>query len=138
MKSDPLETVKDFIQAINNHDVPALLNLMTPDHRFIDSLGNKVETSHKLSAAWEEYFRTVPDYHLDIHNQFVSGSDVALFGMASGTLSIGGTVLPENTWSIPVAIRAAVVSHQIREWQVFADNEPIRAVMRCNPMGTGG
>jgi uncharacterized protein (TIGR02246 family) len=138
VKSDPLEIIKYFIQAINRHDVPALLDLMTPDHRFVDSLGNKIEGLQKLSAVWEGYFQMVPDYHLDIQNQFVSGNDVALFGTAGGTFSVAGTILPENGWSTLVAIRATVVSHQIREWQICADNEPIRAVMRRNPNATGG
>ena len=31
-----------FVAAINGHDIEALTSLMTPDHLFVDSLGNRV------------------------------------------------------------------------------------------------
>lgn len=38
----------------------------------------------------------------------------------------------ENFWTTPAAWRAVVKDGKIAVWQVFADNEPIRAIMRKN------
>jgi len=51
-----------FVERINTHDVDGRLALMTPDHRFIDSLGATTQEEARLRAAWESYFRMVPDY----------------------------------------------------------------------------
>ena len=36
---------------------------------------------------------------------------------------------PENRWKTPVALRASVEGDRISEWQVYADNEPMRKLM---------
>ncbi len=38
----------------------------------------------------------------------------------------------ENSWTMPAAWRAVVKDGKIALWQIFADNEPIRAIMRKN------
>lgn len=39
---DPAGTFEQFVAAINGHDIEALTSLMTEDHLFVDSLGNRV------------------------------------------------------------------------------------------------
>jgi ketosteroid isomerase-like protein len=39
----PQEAAKQFVAAINAHDVERLAALMTSDHRFIDSLGAVIQ-----------------------------------------------------------------------------------------------
>jgi hypothetical protein len=53
-----------------------------------------------------------------------------MLGAAEGTYSADGAMKVENRWKTPVALRAAVEDGLIAEWQVFADNEPIREKMR--------
>jgi hypothetical protein len=36
----------------------------------------------------------------------------------------------QNYWKTPAAWRAVVKDGRISIWQVYADNEPIRAIMR--------
>jgi ketosteroid isomerase-like protein len=64
MTSDPnaVATVVAFNEAINARDLPALGELMTESHRFIDSAGTAVEGKAACLAAWEEFFEGFPDY----------------------------------------------------------------------------
>jgi ketosteroid isomerase-like protein len=48
---DPAETFQQFVTAINGHDVRALTALMTTDHLFVDSVGNRVPTANTAPPA---------------------------------------------------------------------------------------
>jgi hypothetical protein len=80
--------------------------------------------------AWDGYFKMVPDYTISHEEIFANGNIVAMFGMAQGTFSRGGEIKKENFWETAAAWRAVVKNGKIGVWQVFADNEPIRAIMR--------
>jgi len=119
-----------FIAAINRHDVDELAGLMTPGHNFVDSLGNVVEGREKMRAGWAGYFGTVPDYLITVVETFCEGGVVVLLGVAEGSYAPDGELKPENRWSTPVALRADVTDGLVAEWRVYADNEPLRVLMR--------
>jgi hypothetical protein len=130
----PQEVAQQFVTAINAHDVEYLAILMTPDHRFIDSLGAVVEGRDSMRDGWKFYFAMVPDYHLEISRCFsaeIAKDETMLAGIASGSYWSDGVKQPNSGWSTPVALRAVVRDGQIAEWQVYADNEPIRQQMRA-------
>ena len=130
----PQEVAKQFVLAINAHDVERLSSIMVSDHRFIDSLGAVVEGRDAVREGWKFYFAMVPDYKLDIRRCFVaqdSATNVMLVGVASGSYQSKGIMQPNSSWSTPVALRAVVRNGHIAEWQVYADNEPIREQMRA-------
>jgi hypothetical protein len=108
---------------------------MTADGEFIDSLGNRIQGTEKLRAAWTGYFKMVPDYSISHSEIFADGNIVAVFGSAQGTFSKDGQIRKENFWKTPAAWRAVVKGGKIAVWQVYADNEPIRAVMRKGSAG---
>ena len=118
-----------FLRAINRQDVDRLTALMSPSHRFIDSLGNVIEGRDKMRDSWTAYFRMVPDYSVAIEETYPSDPVVILLGVAEGTYSRDGKLNPENRWQTPVAIRALIEDGLVAEWRVYADNEPIRKVM---------
>jgi len=125
----PRETALAFADAINGHAVERLLSLMTPGHRLVDSLGNVVQGRASLAGGWKQYFTMVPDYRLEI-TQVLDGPPVMLLGSAGGTFARDGIQKPANRWSTPVAIRVEVQGELVQEWRIYADNEPIRALMR--------
>ena len=130
----PQEVTEQFLSAINAHDVEHLASMMTSDHRFVDSLGQVVEGRDAMREGWKLYFVMVPDYKLDIRGWFVAedtATEVLLVGMASGSYRLEGVSLPHSSWSTPVALRAVIRKDKIAEWQVYADNEPIREQMRA-------
>jgi len=131
--SDSAESVaKAFAQAINQHDPDRLADLMAENHRFIDSLGNAVEGREKMRAGWAGYFRMVPDYSITVEHALADGATVVLLGVAGGTYAPREELKPENQWKTLVAIRAQIDGSKVSEWQVYADNEPMRTLMKKN------
>src|SRR6266568_4498994 len=90
--SSPESVAHAFLRAINRQDVDALVALMSPAHRLVDSLGNVVEDREKLREGWAAYFRMVPDYAVAIEETYPSGPVVVMLGVAQGTFTRNGTV----------------------------------------------
>jgi ketosteroid isomerase-like protein len=126
----PIEVVLKFEQLINSRSPEAICALVTEDSAFIDSLGNRVAGIEALRKAWAGYFKMVPDYSISHTEIFLNGDTVAILGSAQGTFSRDGQMKKEDFWTTPSAWRAVVREGKIAQWQVFADNEPIRAIMR--------
>jgi len=118
-----------FVNEINQHDVAAIGQMMAPDFRFTDSLGQEVHGAERMRAAWASYFAQFPDYQIVIREHLSSGQVVALFGTASGTLTEHGELPRSNHWSIPAAWRAVVQAGRIVDWQVYADNGPVQRLL---------
>ena len=132
----PLKVAEQFVTAINAHDVERIATLMTSNHRFIDSLGSVVEGRDAMREGWKFYFGMVPDYHLNIRSLFVpedAKAEVVLVGTAGGSYWSNGIKRPDSSWSTPAALRALIRNGRVAEWQVYADNEPIREQMRAAP-----
>jgi hypothetical protein len=58
-----------------------------------------------------------------------------MLGVARGTYSPDGQLRAENRWETPAAWRALVEygpaeDGLVAEWRVYADNEPMRRLMR--------
>jgi len=69
---------REFVKAINRHDLETLATLMPEEHRFIDSLGRVVEGREKVRAGWVEYFRMVSDYSIELQETFIRGPVVVM------------------------------------------------------------
>jgi hypothetical protein len=124
-----------FLRAINRQDVDRLAELMSPTHRFIDSLGHIIEGRDKMREAWTAYFRMIPDYTIAIDEYHPSGVEsttdpiVIMLGIASGTYTRDTKLDPEKHWQTPIAIRALIEDGLVSEWRIYADNEPMRKLM---------
>ena len=127
----PLEIARAFVDRINAHDVPGFAALMTEDHRFVDSLGNVVDGREAMRSGWVAYFGIVPDYRLAPEQWLADRSTLVMLGTASGTYGPDGSLNPTQRWATPVACRATVRGNLVAEWRVYADNEPIRQLMRA-------
>ncbi len=132
MNQSAIGAAREFVHAINRQDIDALASLMTPDHTFIDSLGNTVAGRDRMRAGWTGYFGMVPDYSISIEESYGDGDVVVLLGVAQGTYKSKDGLSQENRWHTPIAVRARVEDGLVAEWHVYADNEPLRALMR-NP-----
>jgi uncharacterized protein (TIGR02246 family) len=117
------------MEAINRHDADALAALMTDDHVFIDSLGNKVQSREKMKAGWQGYFAFCPDYWVTHEAIFGDGNSSAVFGAAGGIIAANGKLPPENKWRTPAAWLAVVENGLVKEWRVYADNKPVYDIM---------
>jgi limonene-1,2-epoxide hydrolase len=160
MTNSPESVARAFVRAINRRDVDGLTALMAPDHRFVDSMGNLCEGREEMRTAWIGYFLMFPDYSITIDETYCDGPVAVLLGTARGTYvkPIGeglyldstepkspaanpeskGTrknepdnvLKPENHWEITLAIRAFVEDGLVTEWRVYADNEPVRQILK--------
>jgi len=117
------ETVLEFLDRINQHDVDKLAELMTEDHVFVDSLGNQVRGREKMRAGWRGYFTMCPDYWVSHEEILQNGSKVAAFGLAGGTIR-------DTKWRTPSAWLAVVEKGLVKEWRVYADNKPVYDILK--------
>jgi len=118
-----------FVGAICSHDVERIVTLITDDHVLIDSGGQELQGKKVVGVAWTAYFLAFPDYRILVSEIIDQGSVVALFGTASATFSVEGKLLPENSWAIPACWKAVIEGGKVAEWQVYADNEPVRQIL---------
>jgi len=128
--ANPADIVLKFERLINSRSADSVCSLMTDDAVFIDSLGNRVEGLALLRSAWQSYFAMVPDYTISHTEIFVEDDRIAMFGAAGGTFTKDGRMQKDNRWQSPAAWRVVVKNGKIAVWQVFADNEPLREIMR--------
>jgi ketosteroid isomerase-like protein len=126
---DPDRVAIRFVNEINRHDVSALTEMMAPDVRFVDGLGQEVRGKERVREAWSSYFAQFPDYRISIREHLVLGQVVGLFGTASGTAGASSSPGERSRWSLPAAWRAIVREGRVAEWQVYADNEPVWKAM---------
>jgi ketosteroid isomerase-like protein len=126
----PAQTVLAFINCINAHDVESLCALMSADHRFTDSVGHSFHGRQGMRMAWEGYFAWFPDYQIVVEDLLEQGNLVLVTGQASGTYAAQGKLAPENYWEAPAAWKAIVEDGHLTHWQVFADNHPVREIMK--------
>ncbi|HKM84705.1 MAG TPA: nuclear transport factor 2 family protein [Terriglobales bacterium] len=125
------EIAQKFVNAINTHDTDGLTKLMSSDHVFVDSLGNKSPAS-AMRSGWQGYFTMVPDYWIKVDQIVSQGNVIILCGNAGGTfVPKGGMMKPENKWETPAVWRALVKEGKVAEWRVYCDNEPVREKMRA-------
>ena len=116
------ETFAAFAAAINHHDVEALTALMTTDHVFVDSLGQRAQSAASMEAGWRAYFAMCPDYWIRADHVAMDDGVVLAAGEAGGT--IDGV-----PWRIPAAWKAVVRDDKVAEWRVFADNKPVFEIL---------
>jgi len=125
----PEDAAAYFVEAINAHDPRRILEMMTPDGEFVDSLGVAFGTDVLLEA-WAGYFKMVPDYVISVEDTLSRGERVVLLGTAAGTYAPDGVLRTENRFRVHAAWRAIVRGGSIASWQVFADNKPVYDLMR--------
>ena len=103
-----------FVRAINRQDVNALVERMTEEHCFIDSLGNAVEGREKMRDAWARYFSMVPDYTVAIEETLCDGPVVVMLGSAQGTYAPHGSSSRKITGPRPLPFEP---SFRTRRWR---------------------
>jgi len=121
--SDPSAAIfRQFVTAINNHAVAILTSLMTPDHVFVDSLGNRAQGAATMEAGWRGYFAMCPDYWIRTDDVAANDAVVLAAGEAGGT--IDGVA-----WRTPAAWKAVIQGDRVAEWRVVADNKPVYEIL---------
>lgn len=128
-----LKVVRDFVESVNSANVDRIYNLMTNDHVFIDSQGNKMIGNENIKAAWIGYFDLFPDYKIEITDTLQNDSIIVILGYASGTYKTNKKSSDnKNYWRVPASWKAIVVDKKIKVWQVYADNSVVIDIINKN------
>lgn len=121
--------INNFVFAINSHSVNDIIELISDDHKFIDSFGIELSGKEALKRAWAEYFKMFPDYIMVIDEILINESNAAIIGKAFGTYTKDGKLSEKNKWQIPAAWHATVDKNKIKTWRIFADVTPIVKIL---------
>jgi ketosteroid isomerase-like protein len=124
------EIVLAFINAINDHDVDKIYDLITDDHIFIDGSGGQHTGKAGMKEGWQNYYQLFPDYKIQITDIVEDNSIIGLFGYASG--SYKDINIKDNFWKTTAAWKAIVKSKKIFHWQVYCDYTRLMEIIKNN------
>lgn len=124
------EIVLAFVNAINDHDVDKICELMTDDHIFIDGSGGQHTGKTGMKEGWQNYYQLFPDYNIQITDVIEDNSIIGLFGYASG--SYKNINIETNFWKTPAAWKAIVKNKKIMHWQVYCDYTQLMEIVKNN------
>src|ERR1022692_5184418 len=96
---------RQFVTAINSHNVKALTVLMTTDHVFVDSAGNSTRNATSMEVGWRGYFAMCPDYWIQADHVLAEGDEVLAAGEAGGAIDGG-------SWGGPGGLEGRVFGGQ--------------------------
>jgi ketosteroid isomerase-like protein len=124
------DIVLEFVNAINDHDVDKIYDLMSDDHIFIDGSGGKHIGKIDMKEGWQNYYQMFPDYSIQITDVVEDNSIIGLFGYASGSYKI--ITNETNFWRTPAAWKAIVENKKIMHWQVYCDYTQLMEIIKKN------
>ena len=115
----PAAIATRFNDRINAGDLDGLVELMTDDHRFVDTTGHVVSGRSACREAWRSFFAAFPSYR----NEFETVEERA------GTVLITGRSVCVDNADLdgPALWTAVVVGPAIAEWRVHDDTPDNRA-----------
>ncbi|MCC8188696.1 MAG: nuclear transport factor 2 family protein [Bacteroides sp.] len=105
-----------FNDCINRRDLDGLTDLMTDDHVFVDSIGQRVEGKRANRKMWNDFFTLFPDYQNIFETVTRQGNTVIMRGRSTCTDE------RLNTHSIWIA---QVRGNQLEEWCVCSDTNEV-------------
>jgi hypothetical protein len=109
-----------FMDAINAGSIESLADLMTEEHRFVDSAGSITIGKDACLAGWRRFFVAFPDYQ----------NFVDRIGTYDGTVVIrGGSACSSPELDGPALWAAEVVDGLIDEWRVYDDTTQNRHLL---------
>ncbi len=85
MASKLVETSLKFIDKINECDIHGVIDLLAPDHTFVDMQGDEIQGKSEVLKAWQNYLESYPDYKIFIREIFNRGEDIAMIGHTTGS-----------------------------------------------------
>jgi len=77
-----------------------------------------------MREGWRQYFSMFPGYRIEVEKIISSGTCAAVFGVTSAVCAKTG-----KSVRMPAAWLAKVSGGLMREWRVYADNDPARKAL---------
>jgi ketosteroid isomerase-like protein len=107
-------TALRFNERINQQDSEGLAELMTADHKFIDSAGKVTRGKIVMKEGWREFFKKYPDYRNIFTSVTVQDDIVVMVGYSKCSFN---PLKGPNVWT------ARIRGGRVSEWRVFWLNE---------------
>ncbi|MDR1344657.1 MAG: nuclear transport factor 2 family protein [Tannerellaceae bacterium] len=119
--------VRRFNDCINKRNIKGLTALMTDDHVFVDTAGNRIiGVADNRNLAWTPFFERFPGYRNVFEIVIVNGSRVVIQGYS---------VCPGSSLDNFRAIWVAEVSEKkISLWSIYPDTGKNRKLFGLNPV----
>ena len=111
--------IKQFVKAINQQNLPKIIQMITEDFQFIDTYGN-CKNKEAMKTGWQGYFDWFPDYLIEMEEWIGNDEFTMIIGRASGSY-FGKS---DKHWKFPAALKVVIEQgQQIETWQVFCDSK---------------
>ena len=131
-KSSEIDIIIRFVDAINDHNVDEIINLMSEDHVFVDAYGDTHIGKKGMKEGWNGYYELFPDYKIEILEIIEKDSTIGLFGFANATYKNIKDESNSNFWRIPASWKAIVENNKIKHWQVYCDYSKLLKIIDKN------
>jgi ketosteroid isomerase-like protein len=128
------DTILDFIDRINAHDVDGILGLMADDYTFVNSAGDTFKGRDQMRDVWSDQFHLYPDFRIRVQRVVADTTGVGVFGRSEGTYNPKNRtkVDEENHWEVPAAFFGIAKNGKVVHWQVFSDTSWIFDILEAN------
>jgi ketosteroid isomerase-like protein len=120
LDADPAAVAARFNGCINRRDVDSLAELMSDDHRFIDSEANTVTGKQACLDAWRGFFDSFPDYR-NVFTSLTARNDVVSI--------VGYSECAEPSLAGPAIWTATIQGETVTEWRVYTDTPDTRTTL---------
>lgn len=109
-----------FNDRINAGDPDGLAELMTQDHRFVDSAGNVSSGRENMRGGWKSFFDAWPDYKNVFERVTATDNRVIMLGRSYCT---------DDSLDGPAIWAATFEGTLIAEWRVWDDTPKTRRAL---------
>lgn len=102
-----------FNEKINQRDLDGLVDLMTDDHTFIDTLGEITKGKDAMREGWRQFFISYPDYRNVFTGVQVVKEDFVVM--------LGYSTCSYKPLDAPALWSAKIREGRVSEWRVYKD-----------------
>lgn len=115
--------VKDFIEALNSHNIKRISVLMDKNFLYINQIDDS-KNKDSTKKLFDTHFKLFPDFNIKIVELGMGNENtVFVHGTMSGTYKNIKTEDNRYFWTLPVVFKALVFNKKIKTWQVFSDTK---------------
>lgn len=110
--------VTRFNECVNRRDIDGLADLMTEDHRFVDTEAHTVSGKQACLDAWRGFFALFPDYR-NVFTSLTEREDMVVV--------VGYSECADPALSGPALWTVIIRNGMVAEWRVHEDTPETRA-----------
>lgn len=108
---DHYKVARQFIEALNAHDLAAIGEIVGEDCRIIDARGDWMEGRETCLEGLGRFFELEPDYRIEVESVGRNGDNVLINGR---------TTAHDPSFAAATLWRARVDGRHVHEWQSYS------------------